>query len=61
MTVSALRLRPIQTPSTIARIITSTVATRVTVRVTMASCHRPISRMIAEHTAVVTDGLRSRR
>ena len=50
------RLRPMPTPRTTAMIMTRRVATRVIVRVTIASFHRPVPRMTASQTAVTTVG-----
>ena len=55
-TVSARRLRPIKTPTTIAKTITARVATRVVVSVFMLSFHSPVPRMISRQTSEVTVG-----
>ena len=49
-------MRPIDTPSTTAISITSTVATRVIASVTIVSFHRPVAKMTASQTRVITVG-----
>jgi hypothetical protein len=54
--VSARRLRPIQTPTIIATMITARAAIRVVVSVFMVSFHNPVPRMTSSQTTVITVG-----
>src|SRR5262245_38937763 len=56
MITSALRLRPMATPRTIAMIITISVATSVIDNVIMVSFQRPVAKMTASQTSVTTVG-----
>src|SRR5258705_5358905 len=56
--LSAVGLRPIQTPTTTPSATTATVATSTAARVSMVSCHNPIAMIRPRHTAVISAEMR---